>query len=166
MAAFTNLDSREMTGTRRISAGSTQPTSSVRTATAPISSLTSPSGPMLGTPAGESLTLTRQLFNQLFVIPIRYLPGNDASLHWILIVLTQASLGQAQTYLVKGLSDRTVAAYYKYMVNVAVLMGAERSVAERELKDSIEFEMELARASTPREMRRDSNRMYNPMMIR
>ena len=66
----------------------------------------------------------------------------------------------------KGLSDRTVAAYYKYMVNVAVLMGAERSVAERELKDSIEFEMELARASTPREMRRDSNRMYNPMMIR
>ena len=86
--------------------------------------------------------------------------------HWILIAPTQASLGQAQTYLVKGLSDRTVAAYYKYMVNVAVLMGAERSVAERELKDSIEFEMELARASTPREMRRDSNRMYNPMMIR
>ena len=41
-----------------------------------------------------------------------------------------------------------------------------RSVAERELKDSIEFEMELAHASMPREMRRDSNRMYNPMMIR
>ena len=41
-----------------------------------------------------------------------------------------------------------------------------RSVAERELKDSLEFEMELARASMPREMRRDSNRMYNPMMIR
>merc|ERR1712158_279619 len=85
---------------------------------------------------------------------------------WRVIDIDQASLGQAQTYLVKGLSDRTVAAYYKYMVNVAVLMGAERSVAERELKDSIEFEMELARASTPREMRRDSNRMYNPMMIR
>ena len=46
MAAFTNLDSREMTGTRRISAGSTQPTSSVRTATAPISSLTSLSWPI------------------------------------------------------------------------------------------------------------------------
>ena len=94
----------------------------------------------------------------------------------------QASLGQAQTYLVKGLEDRTVAAYYKYMVNVAVLLGAERfffslsnqlsscfsfrSVAEREMKESIEFEIELAHASTPREMRRDSNRMYNPMMIR
>jgi len=85
---------------------------------------------------------------------------------WRVIDIDQASLGQAQTYLVKGLSDRTVSAYYKYMVNVAVLLGAERSVAERELKDSIEFEMELARASMPREMRRDSNRMYNPMMIR
>ena len=49
-------------------------------------------------------------------------------MHWILIALTQASLGQAQTYLVKGLSDRTVAAYYKYMVNVAVLLGAEKFV--------------------------------------
>merc|ERR1711936_657879 len=85
---------------------------------------------------------------------------------WRVIDIDQASLGQAQTYLVKGLEDRTVAAYYKYMVNVAVLLGAERSVAEREMKESIEFEIELAHASTPREMRRDSNRMYNPMMIR
>merc|ERR1711899_164378 len=85
---------------------------------------------------------------------------------WRVIDIDQASLGQAQTYLVKGLEDRTMAAYYKYMVNVAVLLGAERSVAEREMKESIEFEIELAHASTPREMRRDSNRMYNPMMIR
>ena len=41
-----------------------------------------------------------------------------------------------------------------------------RSVAELELKDPLEFEMELARISMPREMRRDINRMYNPMMIR
>jgi len=45
---------------------------------------------------------------------------------WRVIDIDQASLGQAQTYLVKGLSDRTVSAYYKYMVNVAVLLGAER----------------------------------------
>ena len=47
---------------------------------------------------------------------------------WILIDLKQASLGQAQTYLSKGLSDRTVSAYYKYMVNVAVLLGADKFV--------------------------------------
>merc|ERR1719184_619851 len=34
------------------------------------------------------------------------------------------------------------------------------------MMESLEFEMELAKASTPREMRRDANRMYNPMMIR
>merc|ERR1740123_2445462 len=85
---------------------------------------------------------------------------------WRVIDIDQASLGQAQTYLSKGLSDKTVSAYYKYMVNVAVLLGAERSVATSELRDSLEFEIELARASMPREMRRDSNRMYNPMMIR
>jgi len=85
---------------------------------------------------------------------------------WQVIDIDQASLGQAQTYLVKGMADRTVAAYYRYMVNVAMLLGAKRSDAEKEMRDALEFEMELAHASTPREMRRDANRMYNPMMIR
>jgi hypothetical protein len=39
-------------------------------------------------------------------------------------------------------------------------------VAEEEMMESLQFEMELAHASAPREMRRDSNRLYNPMMIR
>ena len=52
--------------------------------------------------------------------------GNN--FYWVLIYPNQASLGQAQTYLSKGLSERTVSAYYKYMVNVAVLLGAERSL--------------------------------------
>ena len=57
------------------------------------------------------------------------LVGSDVNIScWILIYLNQASLGQAQTYLSKGLSDRTVSAYYKYMVNVAVLLGAEKFV--------------------------------------
>jgi hypothetical protein len=45
---------------------------------------------------------------------------------WRVIDIDQASLGQSQVYLVKGLEDKTVAAYYKYMVNVAVLLGADR----------------------------------------
>jgi len=85
---------------------------------------------------------------------------------YMVIDIDQASLGQAQVYLVQGMQDRTVAAYYKYMVNVAVFLGADRATAEREMMESLEFEMELAKASTPREMRRDANRMYNPMMIR
>ena len=53
-------------------------------------------------------------------------PSNSLIVFLQLIDCLQASLGQAQTYLVKGLEDRTVAAYYKYMVNVAVLLGAKR----------------------------------------
>jgi membrane metallo-endopeptidase-like protein 1 len=85
---------------------------------------------------------------------------------WQVIDIDQASLGQAQVYLVKGMEDKTVKSYYKYMVNVAVLLGADRSVAEEEMMESLEFEMELAHASMPRELRRNATRMYNPMMIR
>ena len=41
-----------------------------------------------------------------------------------------------------------------------------RSVAEKELKESLLFEIELAHASQARENRRNATRLYNPMMIR
>ena len=44
------------------------------------------------------------------------------------IDIDQASLGQSHVYLVKGMEDRSIRAYYSYMVNVAVLLGAERWV--------------------------------------
>lgn len=50
----------------------------------------------------------------------------------------------SREYLTKGLSDRIVKAYYEYMVDVAVIYGAERSRAERELLDSLNFEIALA----------------------
>ena len=34
-------------------------------------------------------------------------------------------------YLIKGLEDKDVEAYYNYMVNLAVLLGAERPRAEQ-----------------------------------
>lgn len=35
-------------------------------------------------------------------------------------------------------------AYYQYMVDIAVIYGAERQRAERELLESLEFEIALA----------------------
>lgn len=60
----------------------------------------------------------------------------------------QASLGLSREYLNRGFSDKLVQAYYEYMVDIAVLLGAERPRAEVELKDSLEFEMKLANVST------------------
>lgn len=47
----------------------------------------------------------------------------------------------------KGFEDKIVKAYYEYMVDIAVIYGADRSRAERELMESLEFEMKLANVS-------------------
>lgn len=46
--------------------------------------------------------------------------------------------------MIKGLEDKIVKAYYEYMVDMAVIYGSERSRAERELKESLDFEIALA----------------------
>lgn len=48
-------------------------------------------------------------------------------------------------FLAKGIQDTNVKAYYDFMVDVAVIFGANRSAAEHELLDSLNFEIELAK---------------------
>merc|ERR1719509_368082 len=85
---------------------------------------------------------------------------------WRVIDIDQASLGMSREYLVNGLDDEDVTSYFNYMVSVAVLLGADRPTAEKELKESLMFEIELAHASQAREQRRNATRLYNPMMIK
>lgn len=59
----------------------------------------------------------------------------------------QSALGLSREYLIKGLDDKIVKAYYNYMVDIAVIYGAERERAESELMESLEFEMALANVS-------------------
>ena len=49
---------------------------------------------------------------------------------------------------------------------MAVILGAERSRAERELMDSLNFEMALANISLPNEKRRNATALYNPMSVK
>ncbi|CAH1724670.1 neprilysin-2 [Aphis gossypii] len=81
------------------------------------------------------------------------------------IDLDQASLGLSREYLVKGTDDKIVAAYYKYMVDIAVLFGADRQRATKELRESLDFEIGLAKISLPLEERRDAAKLYNPMKV-
>jgi len=85
---------------------------------------------------------------------------------WRVIDLDQAALGMSREYLVNGLEDEDVQSYYNYMVSTAVLLGADRTIAEQELKESLMFEIDLAHASRPREERRNASRLYNPMQIK
>lgn len=58
--------------------------------------------------------------------------------------LDQSAIGLSREYLVKGLEDKIVSAYYDYMVDLAVIYGAERSRATEELLASLNFEIALA----------------------
>lgn len=50
-------------------------------------------------------------------------------------------------YIIRGLNDSVVMAYYEYMVDAAVFMGAERERAETEMLAALQFEMDLANVS-------------------
>ncbi|XP_074110520.1 M13 family metallopeptidase neprilysin 2 isoform X2 [Cotesia typhae] len=79
--------------------------------------------------------------------------------------LDQATLGLSREYLSKGFDDKIVKEYYRYMVDIAVILGAERERAEEELMESLKFEMKLANISLPTEKRRNATLLYNPMTL-
>ncbi|KAK4879936.1 hypothetical protein RN001_008082 [Aquatica leii] len=81
------------------------------------------------------------------------------------IDLDQGALGLRREFLAKGLEDKLVKAYYDYMVDIAVLFGAEKTAALKELKESLEFEIKLANISLPNEKRRNATLLYNPMSV-
>lgn len=53
-------------------------------------------------------------------------------------------MGLSREYLIKGLENPIVAAYHSYQVDMAVLYGADRKRAEKEMKEVLEFEFALA----------------------
>ena len=81
------------------------------------------------------------------------------------ITIDQASLGMSREYLIKGFEDSDVQHYYKYMVDSAVLLGAEYESALNELKESLLFEISLANITIPKEERRNSSALYNPTTL-
>ena len=77
----------------------------------------------------------------------------------------QPSLGIDRDYLIKGFNDSYVQAYYKLLVDSAVMLGADQKEAETQLEDALRFEMRLAEASDSKEYRRDDTNKDNPMSL-
>ena len=84
---------------------------------------------------------------------------------WRTIYFDQPSLGMSREYLIKGLEEENVRHYFNYMQKVAVLLGADPARAATELKASLDFEIKLANASLPRELRRNATALYHPMTL-
>jgi predicted metalloendopeptidase len=81
---------------------------------------------------------------------------DDKNSSWRIIELDQAELGLSREYLIKGFEDKDVQHYYKYMVDTAVLFGADPEAAKKEMKEALLFEIELAHTTAAREDRRNS----------
>ncbi|RXG55910.1 Endothelin-converting enzyme 2 [Armadillidium vulgare] len=64
-------------------------------------------------------------------------------------------------YLVLGLNDSVVQAYLRFSIDVATLMGADPSQAEEEMKEVLQFQMELAEITLNQEARREVENMLN-----
>ena len=70
--------------------------------------------------------------------------GRDSSKRSI--ILDQPKFGLNREFLVKGLEEPYVKHYFTYMKSAAKLLGAQQTdKTEKELKDTLMFEMELAR---------------------
>lgn len=61
--------------------------------------------------------------------------------------LDEPRLELGREYLINGMDDDTVKAYYKFMVENAIVFGANRTKAENEMKEALELEFKLANAS-------------------
>lgn len=61
------------------------------------------------------------------------------------ITIGEPSLGVADHVMKRGLNEPVVNAYYEFMIETAVLMGADRTRAKKEMLDAVNFEINLAK---------------------
>lgn len=55
--------------------------------------------------------------------------------------------GAGRENIMQGLDGEVVKAYYNYLVDVAIIFGADKSTAEKEIKDAVDFEINLTKVS-------------------
>ncbi|XP_037076207.1 neprilysin-2-like [Pollicipes pollicipes] len=82
-----------------------------------------------------------------------------------IISLFDPALGFERTSLIRGFNDSDVQAYYGYMVDMAVLLGAEPGIAKQDMEAALHFEMQLANMSLAKEELRDVFKLYHKMTL-
>lgn len=105
-------------------------------------------------------------FSHDMIIDLSVVPDVRNNRRYI-IELDQTSLGLPdRSYYFKGFNDTTVSAYFDLMVESAVMLGAQRQEARKQMGEVLEFEISLAKISVPREQRRNVTRLYNKMLAK
>ena len=100
--------------------------------------------------------LVKEGFSADYIMQIKYLTDPNRS---YVVALDQPKLGMSYADLRKGFASEKVKAYYRYMVDAAMLLGAtNHQKAEAELKESLQLEIELAKMAAPKEERRNETK--------
>ncbi|ENN73974.1 hypothetical protein YQE_09430, partial [Dendroctonus ponderosae] len=108
----------------------------------------------------------RGVYSEGFLVE-QWVGPDDKNSSVNIIQMDQMALGlPSRDYYLKQSSEGDRQAYHKYMTNIAVLLGANKTTASDELKKVIEFERKLANASLPEQDRHDTSTIYRKLKLR
>merc|ERR1719341_1060822 len=83
-----------------------------------------------------------------------------------ILEIDQPNLGLSREYLMEGKDAKSVKAYLNYMVDIAVLLGADQALAEKDMAEALDLELQVAEISLPKEERRNKTVLYNLVPIK
>ncbi|KAJ8916510.1 hypothetical protein NQ315_000152 [Exocentrus adspersus] len=89
----------------------------------------------------------------------------NSSRHILQIDQNGLTLPTRENYLNKTEHAKVLKAYLEYMTKVGVLLGGELNSTRAQMQAVIDFETRLANITTPGELRRDEESIYNLMTI-
>ena len=64
--------------------------------------------------------------------------------------LDQPGLGMTREYLMKGIRDDDIQAYLTYIKDIAILLGGDPQIVEKEMEEILIFEIDIANITLPR----------------
>ncbi|XP_023311755.1 neprilysin-1-like [Anoplophora glabripennis] len=108
----------------------------------------------------------RGQYNEGFLIE-QWVGPDDKNSSVNIIQMDQMALAlPSRDYYLKASSEGDMVAYHKYMTNIAILLGANKTTASEELQHVVEFERRLANASLPEQDRHDTSMIYKKMTLK
>ncbi|XP_048241365.1 endothelin-converting enzyme homolog isoform X1 [Haliotis rufescens] len=105
------------------------------------------------------------LYNNMVLIDTGVSPDDkNSSVH--IIVIDQAQLGMpSRDYYLKPRGDNHIMVYQNLATEVAVLFGADRTQAEQQMKDMVDFEITIANLTVAQAERRNMDKLYHRMSV-
>ncbi|XP_050412278.1 neprilysin-4 isoform X2 [Patella vulgata] len=112
------------------------------------------------------LIIKLRLYNNKILVD-QWVSADDKNSDVNIIQLDQPDLGMpSRDYYLKGRNNKAVLVYEKFAQEVAALLGANKTIAERDIALMIDLETEIANLTIPQDQRRDNEKLYNRMTIK